>query len=526
MQGPMRALFLPHREWLLLPLVLFVLFIAPSSSLARGGHSAVQNFYRVRVKTTEDYNRILQLGVMVILSKQGEYVDIVAPASIAEKLQDDGEAVELVQRDIEGSIERMRSRPGMGAFHTYAEMDQELRELASRHPDLVSVESIGPSWEGQRRRANRQLLAVKVCDGVRTPQDKRPEVLYFAGIHARELATTEVLLQLINYLVERRGRDAQVDYLLSHRQLWFVPLLNPDGREYCLHTDIWWRKNRHALGSSGAVGVDLNRNFGFHWGDDEAGAGSSADPYSAIYRGDHPFSEPEVANFCRFVKSHQFAASIAYHSYGSYLLFPYGFTSTPAEDRSTYDELGADMTRYNRYQFGDVRSMVGYYSSGRHDDWLYGDRQDKVKTLAMEIELGRSFFPEESDLGRLFQDVLHTNMVLARRAGVDIVPTGNFGAGKRVLTIAVVNKGIRTAENVAVTVLGGSLRKGTETRRVARLAGLLERSRTADKATFTFALHDTASGAPPEDSAGLKLRLSFVDGAPVVMEYPISLPAD
>ena len=45
-------------------------------------------------------------------------------------------------------------------------------------------------------------------------------------------------------------------------------------------------------------GIDLNRNFDFHW--DNAG-GASAAGCSGYYRGDKPFSEPESRNIEAFV---------------------------------------------------------------------------------------------------------------------------------------------------------------------------------------------------------------------------------
>ena len=45
-------------------------------------------------------------------------------------------------------------------------------------------------------------------------------------------------------------------------------------------------------------GVDLNRNFDFHW--DNAG-GASAAGCAAYYRGEEPFSEPESRSIESFI---------------------------------------------------------------------------------------------------------------------------------------------------------------------------------------------------------------------------------
>lgn len=478
----------------------------------------VQSFYRVHVQTDDEFNRVLHQGVMVVLSKVGEYVDIVAPDAEAAALRETGLRVELVQSDLDGMVERMRRSRDLGAYTGHEEMRRQLHALERRHPDLVHVETIGDSWETLRRGADRPILAVRVARDV-ARDDARPEVLFFAGVHAREIATTEILMDLIRYLIDRQGRDPRVDHLLTHRSIWFIPALNPDGREYALRTDIWWRKNRHEAPAGGPIGVDLNRNFGFRWGDEGHGSGSSADPHSSIYRGTGPFSEPEAQALRNFVKRRNFVASLAYHSYGKYLMYPYGFSANAAEDRSAYDELAAELTRFNRYRYGNVRSTVGYYSSGRHDDWLYGDRDGKGKIMAMEIELGRSFFPPEAELPRLFDEVLHTNLTLARRAGADPEISWDMGSSGRLLQVRVINRGLLPTRNFEVVLVSGA--RELEVRKLAKLDGLLERRAGSDRSTLLFKVPDSRG-----DLAGLKLRISYVDGGPIHRELPIAVPAD
>lgn len=486
---------------------------------------SVQNFYRVRVHGEDEFNRVLHQGVMVVLSKANEYVDIVAPASDASQLRATGLAVELVQEDLDGCVERMRGRPELGAYHSHDEMHRVLCELEEAHPELVHVEEIGDSWETLRRRADRPIVAVKVAYPVHQERDPRPEVLFFAGVHAREIATTEVLISFIKYLLDRRGRDPRVDFLLRHRQIWFIPTLNPDGREHALKTDIWWRKNRRESGPTGSVGVDLNRNFGFRWGDEGHGGGSSSDPHSAIYRGERPFSEPESQALRQFVRKHRFVTSLAYHSYGQYLMYPYGFTTTAAEDRAAFFDLASEMTRLNNYRHGNVRATVGYFSSGRHDDWLYGERTEKEKVMAMEIELGRSFFPDESSLPRLFSESLHANLTLARRAGAD--PETSYDlASSRMLQVRVANRGLSALKNLEIALVGAD-GSAVEIKRTARLPGTLERTPAERSVTFLFPLPgETADGGASASGEGLKLRISYLDGGPVRRELPLTLPTD
>ena len=65
----------------------------------------------------------------------------------------------------------------------------------------------------------------------------------------------------------RGGRTSEVSYLVDNRELYFVPVINPDG--YAYNEQIspngggMWRKSRRNNGG-GIYGVDLNRNYGYN----------------------------------------------------------------------------------------------------------------------------------------------------------------------------------------------------------------------------------------------------------------------
>src|SRR5439155_3958992 len=109
----------------------------------------------------------------------------------------------------------------------------------------------------------------------------------------------------VDDLLTRYGSDPFATSLLDHRQIYVVPLVNPDG--YKVNEDAYaasgglsfgfWRKNTRDNDGNGMFdadsdGVDINRNYGYQWGlNDE---GSSPDVTADNYRGPGPFSEPET----------------------------------------------------------------------------------------------------------------------------------------------------------------------------------------------------------------------------------------
>lgn len=80
-----------------------------------------------------------------------------------------------------------------------------------------------------------------------------------------------------------------------------------------------WRKNRQPH-SQLCFGADPNRNFDANFGV----AGTSDSPCSEIYRGPHPFSEPETLALSQFMGNFtNVGLYISFHSYGQYLMFPH-----------------------------------------------------------------------------------------------------------------------------------------------------------------------------------------------------------
>ncbi len=65
------------------------------------------------------------------------------------------------------------------------------------------------------------------------------------------------------------------------------------------------------------------------------GGGASSNACSETYHGPEANSESEVKSIVDFVKAHgNLKAFLSIHSYSQMLLYPYGYTSTPAKDQA------------------------------------------------------------------------------------------------------------------------------------------------------------------------------------------------
>src|SRR3989442_6171235 len=143
---------------------------------------------------------------------------------------------------------------------------------------LIHVDSVGASIEG------RPILAVKIGDPGDSPA--RPNVLFMGTHHAREWVSTEMAMRLIRWLADSLPRP-----LLASRDIWVIPVENPDGYQYTFTASRLWRKNRRPDGD-GAVRGEPNRNYPALWGGGQDGPGPR--PGYPNYPGPAPGAEPET----------------------------------------------------------------------------------------------------------------------------------------------------------------------------------------------------------------------------------------
>ncbi|GAB3495871.1 M14 family zinc carboxypeptidase [Amycolatopsis cihanbeyliensis] len=261
--------------------------------------------------------------------------------------------------------------PSDSGYHNYDELRTELDRIAGEHPDLVELGSIGESYEG------RELPVMKISDNVATDEDE-PEVLFTANQHAREHLTAEMALYLANLLTDSHGTDSQITRLVNQREVWIIPMANPDGVEYDVATGQYrsWRKNREPNG--GSTGTDLNRNWDYKWG---CCGGSSGNPASNTYRGPSAESSPEVSAIADFVRGRvvggeqQITAHIDFHTYGELVLWPMGYTyddtgpDMPRDAHDTFVEIGREMAATNNYT--PQQSSDLYITDGSVNDWMW-----------------------------------------------------------------------------------------------------------------------------------------------------------
>ncbi|MFP4082104.1 MAG: M14 family metallopeptidase [Candidatus Aminicenantes bacterium] len=313
------------------------------------------------------------------------------------------------QKQLEGQ-EEMSVQGGVnGDYHSYQEVEEELMALEESYPQLAKLHDIGDSLEG------RNIYAVKISDNAAS-DEQEAEVLFMGCHHAREWISVEVPLLLAKYLVENYDHDPLIKALVDQSQIWVVPVLNPDGLEYSIHFYRYWRKNRRDNGD-GSYGVDLNRNYGYKWGYDNQG--SSSNPYSNVYRGKSPFSEPETRAVEGLFLQRDFQALITYHNYSQIILYPWGYTRDPSPQDDLLLDLASEMSRLIQsvngkfYGYGRAGESL-YLTNGDTTDWALGVYGIPAYTIELPPvdQLQGGFFNAEEDIQLIFNENLPAALYL------------------------------------------------------------------------------------------------------------------
>ncbi|XP_067651678.1 carboxypeptidase B-like isoform X2 [Haliotis asinina] len=225
-------------------------------------------------------------------------------------------------------------------------------------------ELIGRSTEG------RDINLIRISADA--SQQKKRTIFIDAGIHAREWIAPATA----NYILYQLAYNDSSASLLRDFNWEIVPVLNPDGYRYS-HTSIearFWRKNRQVNPGSKCIGTDLNRNFGYpeHMPD----AGGSRNPCSDIYSGRSRFSAPESTALKDYLDTHNdtIVAYFSLHSFGRYILYPWGYnrTVTPA-DAAELERVAqaANSAMSHHYTTGSSAKAL-YVAAGGSDDYAKG----------------------------------------------------------------------------------------------------------------------------------------------------------
>lgn len=272
------------------------------------------------------------------------------------------------------------------AYHRLHEIRPALESIMSLRPDIVSWEMIGHS-------TNRfePVYALKISDHPWADEDEEPALLFCGPHQSEEAIGLEIVLHNARRTVELYGSDPLVTRIVDQYELWFVPLVNPEGF-YWVSYGFWplKRKNDSDSNRSGGFdlyddGVDLNKNYPFNWECDW-----HYDPSGPYYKGPEPASESENMAMMELYDRERFLTAFFYHSsptgnFSETIFFPWKWGNRKSEDYHLMLCLGNRIASYLPRDYKD-----GTYEVHTQDNNRRGYARDYVyheyNTLAWTIE--------------------------------------------------------------------------------------------------------------------------------------------
>ncbi|UCE06391.1 MAG: zinc carboxypeptidase [bacterium] len=277
-------------------------------------------------------------------------------------------------------------------FHKLEQIDSIINSLKIQYRQLIHVEKIGESAFYKL-----PIKAIKISDFPLQDEDD-PSILFTAVHHANEPLSVEICLYIIDYLCQNYQIDPKVKHWVDNLESWIVPVINPDGYQLVMNDQsrIIWRKNLRDNNNDGEFtpevdGVDLNRNYDYHWGIE-----GDRFPNSGYYPGPFAFSEPETQAIRDLAIREHFVYHLDFHSAGEVILYPF---SNPQDEQviATAKEIARNIKKRNGsecYSISPLNDKVGQCSL-----WMYHE----LGVLSFTVEAGDSYFPPAEQMKRIIE---------------------------------------------------------------------------------------------------------------------------
>jgi len=491
---------------------------------------------RLYVDDVQDVKRLGGLAGDLYVCSRGEdelgtYLVLVTDSSQLAAIADCGMETRVTWADLDDKFRLLTGADpdepptlqDFGYYFTYREMRDSVIALAAAHPEACSLFAIGVTSQG------RDILCLKLSDNASVEEDE--PACYFSGAcHGDEPMGTSIVMAFLDEILSGYGTDPVSTWLIDNREIYTVPILNPDCSSYCSDSGgpgVYWRKNRRVVVPPN-IGVDPSRNHGYKWGYDDVG--SSPNPAAHAYRGPYAWSDAEASAARDLSLAHRFRTEQDFHCYGRYNSYPWSYDLVTPPDQAVLQEVVDTFRMYNGYpaeRTGQI-PLVLYICNGTQPDWALADTAGKFSTYSFVIEADTWFYACWNDSALMRQEVdgnVPGLYFLARIAGAYFDPvaldvndtvlgnsTGRLDPGETAdIWFTIRNRAIHpldsaydiSAQLVSLDTLVEVLDSVKPFPRARRHSSVSNRSAPFQVRASWF--------APAEDTIPLRLELSFTD---------------
>ncbi|USP80906.1 uncharacterized protein yc1106_08180 [Curvularia clavata] len=301
---------------------------ALGTAVPRAGKKINYDGFKVlRVSGTDDVKaKIEDLAAHVLNPGKSAEMDVVVAPENLEALTALVTESRVINEDVGAALKEegqmgtyaVPSESWFTAYHPYADHLQFLRDLQAGYTGQSEIVTLGNSVQG------RTLTGIHIWGS--GGKGSKPAVIIHGNVHAREWITSMTTEYFAWQLLTKYSSDSSIKALVDKFDFYITPIVNPDGFVYTQTTDRLWRKNRQTVSSSSCVGRDINRNWPYKW---EVTGGASTSPCSETYKGLAAGDTPELkaikAQVDALKASRGISLYLDVHSYGQYILWPYGY---------------------------------------------------------------------------------------------------------------------------------------------------------------------------------------------------------
>jgi hypothetical protein len=325
------------------------------------------------------------------LDRMGVIINQVHPDHIVAEISKDmyqiikarGFNIDLIQENItEVYRQNSLSKSSRSQYLNYDQYVDSMVTMATFYPNICRLDTLGYSH------LNRLLLIMKISDNVNIDEDE-PEVHFEGNIHGDEKIGWAMSLWMVRYLLENYATDTLVQRLVDTREIWIAPLVNPDGFA--------------SISRYNARGVDLNRNWGWMWGD-EWNCGTDF------------MSENESRRFVEHFWRRSFVSYVSFHAGTLFISEPWSYSSTLAPpEQNLIHHLSQGYAAFTGYPYG--QGSVGMYPiNGCTKDHGYGYAGE----MSWSIEVCNIKLPSADSIDVIWQRERPAMLWLIDKAGQGI----------------------------------------------------------------------------------------------------------
>src|SRR5205809_2008660 len=215
--------------------------VAENPDASNNGKNPIADKYntlvmRVYFRDRAERDRLAQELSAEEVPTTGGYLTVIGDRDLYHNLTARGLRVEIDETSSRNLSDPQILRDTFyGGYKSVEEIYTFLDQKVAQFPGLVEKVDIGDSWCKSNPGAcvlpspwNGYDLWVLHITNRNIPGPK-PVFWADGDIHAREIATPEVVMRMIDYLLNNYDTNADVHWLVDYHDIWLMPEVNPDG---------------------------------------------------------------------------------------------------------------------------------------------------------------------------------------------------------------------------------------------------------------------------------------------------------